>query len=150
MSIFTDQEEASVFTYHLVDGSYIMAEEVDYDFESNIIFVINPVKIQQVEGKYQFSNWSITDPSQPVHLKDDMIIASSIAPTVLKRNYFQFNMLHLMSNTLPKGEFDEIVKLLFSGVDSKDSSEEHGFDFNKPFKVKKIKKKEDENPWDRY
>ena len=48
MSIFTEQEEASVFTYHLVDGSYIMAEEVDYDFESNIIFVITQVQIQQV------------------------------------------------------------------------------------------------------
>ena len=44
MSIFTNKAEATVFTYHLVDGSYIMAEEVDYDFEDNIIFVINPVE----------------------------------------------------------------------------------------------------------
>ena len=78
MSIFTDKAEATVFTYHLVDGSYIMAEEVDYDFEDNIIFVINPVKINQVEGKYQLSNWCITDPSQPVQLRDDMIIALSL------------------------------------------------------------------------
>jgi hypothetical protein len=148
MSIFTNKAEATVFTYHLVDGSYIMAEEVDYDFEDNIIFVINPVKINQVEGKYQLSNWCITDPSQPVQLRDDMIIASSIAPTALKHNYFQFNMLHIMSNTLPKSEFDEIVNLLFSAFDSKDTSKERGFDFNEPYKIKKNKNKE--NPWNRY
>tara|TARA_B100001093_G_scaffold215416_2_gene206668 strand:- start:5071 stop:5523 length:453 start_codon:yes stop_codon:yes gene_type:complete len=150
MSIFTNKEEATVFTYHLVDGSYIMAEEVDYDFEDNVIFVINPVKIAQVRGKYQLMNWGITEPSQPVQLKDDMIIASSAAPTALKHNYFQFNMLNIMSNTLPKNEFDEIINLLFSGIDSKDTSEEDEeteFDFDKQYEIKKEKKK---NPWDRY
>ena len=150
MSIFTNKEEATVFTYHLVDGSYIMAEEVDYDFEDNVIFVINPVKIAQVRGKYQLMNWGITEPSQPVQLKDDMIIASSAAPTALKHNYFQFNMLNILSNTLPKNEFDEIINLLFSGIDSKDTSEEDEeteFDFDKQYEIKKEKKK---NPWDRY
>ena len=158
MSIFTDKAEATVFTYHLVDGSYIMAEEVDYDFEDNIIFVINPVKIEQENGKYQLANWCITDPSQPVQLRDDMIIASSLAPTALKHNYFQFNMLHIMANTLPNAEFDEIINLLFSAFDSKDTSESsepsqsselnerYGFDFNESYKIKKEKK----NPWDRY
>ena len=112
MNIFTDKTEATVFTYHLVDGSYIMAEEVDYDFEDDIIFVINPVKIEQEHGKYQLLNWSITDPSQPVQLKDDMIISSSIAPTALKHNYFQFNMLHLMKNHLTELEFNKIIKLI--------------------------------------
>ena len=150
MSIFTNKEEATVFTYHLVDGNYIMAEEVDYDFEDNVIFVINPVKIAEVRGKYQLMNWGITEPSQPVQLKDDMIIASSAAPTALKHNYFQFNMLNIMSNTLPKNEFDEIINLLFSGIDSKDTSEEDEeteFDFDKQYEIKKEKKK---NPWDRH
>ena len=143
MNIFTDKTEATVFTYHLVDGSYIMAEEVDYDFEDNIIFVINPVKIEQAQGKYQLVNWCITDPSQPVQLKDDMIISSSIAPTALKHNYFQFNMLHLMKNHLTELEFNQIIKLIFPVVDSKETKQSGDIDFNQPFRFKKSKNEND-------
>ncbi len=153
MSIFKSKHhvaEASVFTYQLVDGSYIMAEEVDYDFESNSIIVINPVKIEESDEKYSLRSWIITDPSQPVTLKDDNIIASAIAPTALKHNYFQFNTLSHMKNILTNSDFDEIIKLLFPVVDSIGDSESNDFDFNEPYKIKKSKDKEDKNPWDRY
>jgi hypothetical protein len=44
MSLFEDieemaKDEASIFTYQLVDGSYIMAEEVDYNFDQNVIYI---------------------------------------------------------------------------------------------------------------
>jgi hypothetical protein len=44
-------EDASIFCYHLNDGSYIMAEEVDYDLDQEVIFVINPVKILKIQKK---------------------------------------------------------------------------------------------------
>jgi len=146
--------DASVMTYRLVDGSYIMAEEVDYDFEDKIIFIINPVKILEKPGGYQFTSWTITEPSQVITLKERMIMAQAAAPTTLKHNYFQFGLLKMAKEQLTSNEFDEIIQLLFPVVDSKDSDDDHGFDFNKPYKVNKIKKEEedeeDENPWDRY
>ena len=70
MSLFEDieemaKDEASIFTYQLVDGSYIMAEEVDYDFEQNTIFIINPVRIREsIKGdKFQLSTYMITEHS---------------------------------------------------------------------------------------
>ena len=151
-NVFTEMEklmESTVFTYHLVDGSYIMAEEVDYDFEDALIYVINPVKISRKDEGYIFTQWSIVEPSQPVILKDNMIIASSEAGTALKHNYFQFNMLHLMKNHLTELEFNQIIKLIFPVVDSKETKQSGDIDFNQPFRFKKSKN-ENKNPWNRY
>ena len=82
-------------------------------------------------------------------LKDNMIIASSEAGTALKHNYFQFNMLHLMKNHLTELEFNQIIKLIFPVVDSKETKQSDDIDFNQPFRFKKSKN-ENKNPWNRY
>ena len=145
-----DLEQAAIFAYRLKDGSYVMAEEVDYDFDANIIYVINPVSIELEDSRVKLTQWCITDHSEPVVLRDEAIIATHKAPMTLKRNYFQWNLFHMLSQVLPPDEFNEIFNMFSAVVDSKDSKESQGFDFNKPFKVKKIKKEEKENPWDRY
>ena len=145
----TQLEEASIFTYHLTDGSYIMAEEVDYDFDDNIIFIINPVSIDLQANKVQLTQWCITDHSEPIMLRDNAIIATHKAPMTLKRNYFQFNLFQILSQSLPPNEFNEIFNMFSTVVDSKESSKSKPFDFSKPFKIKKSKE-DKENPWDRY
>lgn len=158
MSLFEDieemaKDEASIFTYQLVDGSYIMAEEVDYNFDQNVIYIINPVRIREsIKGdKFQLSTYMITEHSHPIQLRDDSIIASSPAPMVLRQNYFQYNLMSALKQSLEKDDFKEIVDLIFGGIDSTDdvkNKKDTGFDFNKPYKIKKIK--DEENPWDRY
>ena len=146
-------EDASIFCYHLNDGSYIMAEEVDYDLDQEVIFVINPVKINLEEGKMRLTQWCMTEISQPVFLRDSSIVSSHEASTMLRRNYFQFGLYDMMSLILPKEEINEILKLLSPVVDSTNEEEELedvDFDFSKPYEVEEIKKKKKKNPWDRY
>ena len=130
-----------------------MAEEVDYDFEQNTIFIINPVRIREsIKGdKFQLSTYMITEHSHPIQLRDEAIIASSPAPMVLRQNYFQYNLMSALQQSLAKDDFKEIVDLIFGGLDSTDDvkkKKDTGFDFSKPYKIKKMKDKD--NPWDRY
>jgi hypothetical protein len=56
-----------------------------------------------------------------------------------------------LKQSLEKDDFKEIVDLIFGGIDSTDdvkNKKDTGFDFNKSYKIKKIK--DEENPWDRY
>ena len=158
MNIFQELEnmtkrESSIFTYQLVDGSYIMAEEVDFDFDENVIFIINPVRIKENnrDNKFQLTTYMITEPSHPIQLREDAIVASTPAPAVLRRNYFQYNLLNALQNSLSNDDFKEIVKLIFGGLDSKDDvekQENNPFDFSETYKIKKSKNSN--NPWDRY
>lgn len=140
-------ENASLFCYRLIDGNYIMAEEVDYDLEEDIIYIINPALLTMDKGTIRLSPYCITEISQPVFLKDTSIVSSHEAPMTLRRSYFQFSLYQMMSQILPSNELDEILSLFSPVVDSTDGEEVNEFDFNKPYK---FKKKDNDNPWNRY
>lgn len=144
-------QTAAIFTYRLIDGSYVIAEEVDYDLDENILVIDKPLSIIDIDVGFRLKPWIITDLSESVYLRDDMIVASAAAPISLRHNYFQFVLLEELRKNLTDTEFEEIASLILPAVDSKDSDESDEFDFDKPFKVKKIKEEQnDKDPWDRY
>jgi hypothetical protein len=169
MSLFEQEPESEIYTYRLSDGNYIMAEEVDYDEAAKMLFIVNPVRIIEKDGKYKFTQYLITDPSSAVTLKDEHVVATAIAPMKLKNNYLHFNILNSLQNVLSNAELNEIIKLMFPVVDSKDTINQQeeeeefepdeteswkvdngiskGFDFNKPYSMKKEEKN---SPWNRY
>jgi len=164
-----EEPEGDIFTYRLTDGNYIIAEEVDYDEAAKMLYIVNPIKIIEKDGKYKFTEYVITDPSTAVTLKDEHVVATALAPHKLKNNYLHFNILNSLQNVLSNSELNEIIKLMFPVVDSKDTMNQQeeeeefepdeteswkvdngiskGFDFNKPYSIKKEGKN---SPWNRY
>jgi len=135
-----DIEAKSIFTYHLVDGSHIVAEEIDYDINNEIAYILSPMQLIDEDNGYSFREWSIIDSGQVVHLRDNKIVAQSKAPFKLKKLYVEFNLLAKMHEFLTKDE----IKNITSAVDSKDGSSIFGAAF------KNKKKKDNYTGWDGY
>ena len=135
-----------------------------------MLYIVNPINIVEEERKYKFTQYVITDPSTAVTLKDEHVVATALAPQKLKNNYLHFNILNSLQNVLSNSELNEIIKLMFPVVDSKDTMNQQeeeefeeefkeengwipdngiskGFDFNKPYSIKKEGKN---SPWNRY
>ncbi len=74
-----DIEAKSIFTYHLVDGSHIVAEEIDYDINNEIAYILSPMQLIDEDNGYSFRQWSVIDSGQVVHLRDNKIVAQSKA-----------------------------------------------------------------------
>lgn len=131
-------EAKSIFSYHLVDGSHIVAEEIDYDIENEIVYILDPMQLINEDDGYSFREWSIIEPGQVVHLRDNKIVAQSKAPLKLRKLYLQFNLLAKMHEFLTKDEIQNIINV----VDSNDTSSQVGNHY-------KFKNKNPDDPWSR-
>ena len=137
MKILTKSEiEAKeIFTYHLVDGSHIVAEEVDYDVQGEIVYILAPMQLVDEDTGYSFREWSVIEPGQTVHLRDSKIVAQSLAPYDLKKLYLEFNLLAHLHSVMQK---HKELETSTPEVDSNDF-------FNKLGLTPKQKKKK--GPW---
>jgi hypothetical protein len=104
MKILTKSEinAKDIFTYHLVDGSHIVAEEVDYDIDSEIVHILAPMQLVDEDTGYSFREWSVIEPGQTVHLRDSKIVAQSLASYDLKKLYLEFNLLAHLHSVMQK------------------------------------------------
>ena len=114
--LFYQISKAEVFTYHIVDGSYIVAEEFDYDEKNNVIFTTAPAKIITRKNGYALMDWSIIDSDEITQLMGDKVITRSEAPFELKKHYNRY----LLATKLV---LDESFKSL-DELDSNDSDED--------------------------
>ena len=77
-----------ITSYRLVDGTYLLAEEVDYDEESNIIYLDGPLMLDHtVDGTYSLKPWIDNEPEDYVQLLGDKIICRVNTPMSLKISY---------------------------------------------------------------
>ena len=132
-------EYINIYSYRLSDGSYIMAEEMNYDPHFDIIFIDLPVTIHQKRNgvltldKWMFQSEPNEDgtPADPVELNPNKIIAKVEAPISLKREYIKYNFLYKMYESLDQEEFESLmVKLSSHDLDKKDPTIQDILDIN--------------------
>jgi len=106
MKILTKSEinAKDIFTYHLVDGSHIVAEEIDYDIDNGVVYILAPMQLVDEDTGYSFREWSVIEPGQTVHLRDSKIVAQSLAPYDLKKLYLEFNLLAHLHSVMQKNK----------------------------------------------
>ena len=104
-------EYINIYSYRLSDGSYIMAEEMEYDSYFDVLFLDLPVLIKQKRsGIIALEKWN-------------KIIAKTEAPVSLKRDYIKYNFLDKLHGTMDEDEFKSMVDEIHSyDLDKKDSS----------------------------
>jgi len=124
-------DDIKIYSYRLNDGSYIMAEELDYDPYFDILFLDLPVSIRHKRnGMLALEKWMFQSeyeeenlPPQPIELHCNKIIAKTEAPITLKRDYLKFNFLDKLHGSLDRDEFESMVNEVNSyHLDKKDSS----------------------------
>tara|TARA_E500000305_G_scaffold111391_1_gene123170 strand:+ start:3205 stop:3666 length:462 start_codon:yes stop_codon:yes gene_type:complete len=143
MKILTKEEIQSkdIFTYHLVDGSHIIAEEVDYDMDNDIVHIIAPVAMVDEDTGFSLREWSVIEPGQVVHLRDSKVVAQSLAPYDLKKVYLEFNLLAHLHEVMKRSKASETST---PEVDSNDLFDKLGLT------PKKRKKNGPYTGWDGY
>lgn len=124
-------DDIKIYSYRLNDGSYIMAEELDYDPYFDILFLDLPVSIRHKRnGMLALEKWMFQSefeeenlPPQPIELHCNKIIAKTEAPITLKRDYLKFNFLDKLHGSLDRDEFESMVNEIQSyNLDNLDSS----------------------------
>ena len=124
-------EDINIHSYRLSDGSYIMAEEMDYDAHFDVLFLDLPVSIKQKRnGSIALEKWMFQSEfeeenftSQPIELQCNKIIAKTEAPVSLKRDYLKYNFLDKLHGSFDEDEFKSILDEIHSyDLDKKDSS----------------------------
>ena len=130
--LFYQISKAEVFTYHIVDGSYIVAEEFDYDEKNNVIFTTAPAKIITRKNGYALMDWSIIDSDEITQLMGDKVITRSEAPFELKKHYNRYLLATKLRHHLDDDELQQVLDESFKSLDELDSkdSDEDEEDFN--------------------
>jgi hypothetical protein len=130
--LFYQISKAEVFTYHIVDGSYIVAEEFDYDEKNNVIFTTAPAKIITRKNGYALMDWSIIDSDEITQLMGDKVITRSEAPFELKKHYNRYLLATKLRHHLDDDELQQVLDESFKSLDELDSndSDEDEEEFN--------------------
>ena len=81
--------ESAIMSYRLVDGSYLIAEEVDYEEGSNIIYIAGALELEygNKNGKSFLKPWMATEEEEMIIISADKIIGRSDTPLHLKMHY---------------------------------------------------------------
>lgn len=111
--------EANIYTYRLTDGSYIVAEEVDFELEefedgdeytTDMIFVTMPGQIVFTDYGYQIVHWNLTSIHDLTELNVNNIVSRSEAPIDLKSHYFKFVLMNKVKENLE----EQLIEQLFT------------------------------------
>ena len=120
LDIFDNIEETEVHTYHLTDGSYIIAEEVDYEEEHDITYIVLPAKLERTHYGFKFGIYTIGDMDDITELNTKAIVTRTEAPFALKCDYLRYIIANKLKNDRIEEEIERLEEEnnLFDAFDS--------------------------------
>ena len=111
-------EDLDITSYRLFDGSYIMAEFLGEDVDSDIIFVDLPIEIiYNSEGILNLRSWMVQSYGKnnmpiPIQIYQYSIISQTPSTTHFKREYIKYNFLNEIQKTISSSEFSEVLEYI--------------------------------------
>ena len=118
--------DAAIISYRLVDGSYLLAEEIDADEENNIIYIADALELNVVGSRAYFGLWLDTEEDEMIQLVGDKIIGRAETPLHLKMDYHRYFILQKLKNILTKDEISKVVEEMFNPpVDNHDLTDDY-------------------------
>ena len=118
--------ETDIMSYRTTDGSYVIAEEVDYEESLNITYVASPLEfIMEESGKAYLKPWLISDEHEVVEIFGDKVVSRTVTAFELKMHYHRYFIMEKLRNVLTKQEMNSILQEMFNPeVDKQDFTEE--------------------------
>lgn len=115
--IFNNIEETEVHTYHLTDGSYIIAEEIDYEEEYDVTYLAMPAKLERTIYGFRFGIYTIGDIETITELNSKAIVTRTEAPFALKCDYLRY----IIASKLRNDKIEEEIEKLEEEINSFDA-----------------------------
>jgi len=118
--------ECEIQSFRLVDGSYIIAEEVDHDTVHNILYIAGALEFEtSLLGKTYLKPWLDTQDDDLIQLAGDKIVGRSDTPLNLKLHYHRYFLMDKVKDVLTPDEMNSIMNDMFKPpVDKQDLTEE--------------------------
>lgn len=118
--------DCPIQSYRLVDGSYVIAEEVDHDIDTNILYIAGALSFElSNRGKGYLRPWLDTQDDDLVQLVGDKIIGRSDTPFDLKMHYHRYFIMDKLKNVLTKDEIETVIQDMFKPpVDNQDLTDD--------------------------
>ena len=108
LDIFDSIEDTEVHTYHLTDGSYIIAEEVDFEEENNVIYIVLPAKLERTSYGFRFGIYTIGGIDDVTELNTRAIVTRTEAPFALKCDYLRYIIANRVRNDMIEEELEKM------------------------------------------
>tara|TARA_R110002050_G_scaffold81218_1_gene173645 strand:- start:82 stop:612 length:531 start_codon:yes stop_codon:yes gene_type:complete len=121
-----------IVSYRLVDGSYVIAEQVDAEEENNVMYVASPLQLMLSEKtqKSFLRPWIDCDEDELVTIAGDKIIGLSETPFALKLHYHRYLLFQRIHKVLSDDELEDALKEMFNDqVDNQDFMDDEGEDW---------------------
>ena len=115
----------SICSYRLVDGSYLIAEEVERDEQNNILYVAGALElVTEHTGRSYFKYWLDSEDDDLVQISGDKIVGTTDTPLHLKMHYHRYFIVEKLHNVLTPRELKSVLKQMFNPpVDDQDLME---------------------------
>lgn len=120
--------ETDVMSYRTTDGSYILAEEIDYEESLNITYVAGALElvIDTMSGKSFLKPWLMSSDEEVVEIFGDKIVGRAQASFELKMHYHRYFITEKLMGILTQKEMDMLLNDMFKPpVDKQDSSNDY-------------------------
>lgn len=118
--------DCPIQSYRLVDGSYVIAEEVDHDIDTNILYIAGALSFElSNRGKGYLRPWLDTQDDDLVQLVGDKIVGRSDTPFDLKMHYHRYFIMEKLKNVLTPQELESVLEdLIKPPVDKQDLTDD--------------------------
>jgi hypothetical protein len=120
----------NIASYRLVDGSYIIAEEMDCDDENNVLYLDNVVELitDMKSGIIMMKPWLDSEENEFVRLAGDKIIGATETPIKYRLLYLKYLMAQRLQQIMDSTELESLNKeLTYPPVDNPDLNENNSF-----------------------
>lgn len=124
-------DSLNIASYRLVDGSYIIAEEMDRDVENNVLYLNNVVELitDMKSGIIMVKPWLDSEEDDFVCLAGDKIIGATETPIKYKLLYSKYLMAQRLQHIMDNTELESLSKeLSYPPVDNPDLNDNYNFD----------------------
>ena len=124
----------NLFTYRLTDGSYVVADELDLDEDTGVIYIADPLELlRDSAGECRLRPWIIVDEENIVELNSSNIISRSSTAQILRTCYLKYISAERLLNQIHKlNEEDNLDQDNYDGLDKLDYSDDFFSKLEKP------------------
>jgi len=117
--------ESDIMSYRTTDGSYILAEEVDYEESLNITYVAGALELVMNKGRSFLQPWLMSEDHEVVEIFGDKIVGRAEPTFELKMHYHRYFLTEKLMGILTQKEMDTLLNEMFNPpVDKQDLKEE--------------------------
>ena len=118
--------ETDIISYRTTDGSYIIAEEIDYEESLNVTYVASPLEfVMEESGRGYLKPWLISDEEEVVEIFGDKIVSRAVTAFELKMHYHRYFIMEKLRNVLTRQELNAVLREMFNPqVDNQDFVDE--------------------------